>query len=108
MDLCGGFPPMIRKLLLVATLAASVGLFAQSQPAHTSPGQSPGMNQPSTQTVVVAPTGPSIYIVGGGSYGTAVYLTPLGTLPFQSTDITLASREGINLQSPLQTGFLTS
>ena len=99
---------MIRKLLLVATLAASVGLFAQSQPAHTSPGQSPGMNQPSTQTVVVAPTGPSIYIVGGGIYGTGVYLTPLGTLPFQSTGITLASREGISLESPLQSGFVTA
>jgi hypothetical protein len=97
---------MLRKSLLVATLAASVGLLAQSQPAYTSPGLPAGMNQPSSPTVVVAPSGPSIYIFAGGIYGT--YLTPLGTLPFQSAGITLASREGVSFELPLQTGVVTA
>jgi hypothetical protein len=97
---------MLRKSLLFATLAASVGLLAQSQPAYTSPSLPAGMNQPSSPTVVVAPSGPSIYIFAGGIYGT--YLTPLGTLPFQSVGITLASREGVSFELPLQTGIVTA
>jgi hypothetical protein len=99
---------MLRESFLVATLSASVGLLAQSQPAYTSPGLPASMTQPSSSTMVVAPSGPSIYVVGGGIYGTGVYLTPVGTLPFQSTGISLAGREGISLESPLQTGIVTA
>lgn len=110
---------MLRKLSLVATLAMSVGLFSQT---YRSPGQPQGMNQPALPPIVVAPPGPNIYIVGGGTYGTGVYVTPggtlpvqgtgfyltsPGTLPVQGTGISFAGRQGISLESPLQTGAVT-
>jgi hypothetical protein len=99
---------MLCKLLLVAALAASVGLFAQSQPAYTPSNQSAGMPQPTAPTVVVAPSSPSIYVLAGGIYGTGVYVQTPGTLPLQSTGIALAGREGLSLETPLQTGFVTA
>lgn len=96
------------RLILVATLAASAGLFAQTQPATASHGQAAGTAQPSATTVVVPTSGPSVYVVGGGIYGTGVYLAPYGTMPFQSTGVSLAGRAGISLETPLQAGFVTA
>lgn len=110
---------VLRRVFLVATLAISVGLFSQT---YTSPGLPQGMNQPTWPPIIVAPPSPNIYIVGGGTYGTGVYVTPggtlpvqgpgfyltsPGTLPVQGTGISFASRQGISLESPLQTGAVT-
>lgn len=93
---------MFRKFFLVATLATSVRLFAQYQPGYASPGM------PAGPSVVVVPASPSIYVVSGGLYGTGIYLTTPGTLPVQNTGISLAGREGISLETPLQTGAVTA
>jgi hypothetical protein len=63
------------------------------------------MTQPNAPAVVVVPSTPSIYVVGG-PYG--AYLIPLATLPRQEVGISLAGREGISLEAPLQTGVTTA
>jgi hypothetical protein len=93
---------MIRRFLLLATLATPVALFAQA----TVPA-GPGNN------TVVQP-GANIYVVGGGLYGTGVYVMPSGgavapgpgTGPGPGTEagISLAGRTGISLDQPLQLG----
>jgi hypothetical protein len=92
---------MFRRFVLAALLTASAGAWAQYQPGSTS---QPQTNSPS---VVVVPSSPSVYVVGGGLYGTGVYLVNPGTLPTQETGISLAGRQGISLATPLQTGAFT-
>jgi hypothetical protein len=90
---------MIRKFFLLATLVTPVALFAQG----TAPA-GPGNN------TVVMP-GTNIYVVGGGLYGTGVYVVPGGpaVAPGTSTTgteagISLAGRAGISLNQPMQLG----
>lgn len=91
---------MIRKFFLLATLATPVALFAQA----TAPA-GPGNN------TVVMP-GTNIYVVGGGTYGTGVYVMPGGAAvapgtaggPGTEAGISLAGRAGISLEQPLQLG----
>jgi hypothetical protein len=97
---------MLRRFFLAAMLASSMGLFAQYQQGSMSQGQAAGA-QPSSPSVVVMPSSPSIYVVGGGLYGTGVYMVNPGTLPTQSTGVSLAGRTGISLETPLQTGAFT-
>jgi hypothetical protein len=97
---------MFQNLSLGVMLLASASLFAQYQPGSMSHGPG-GMVQPAAPQVVVVPSSPSIYVVGGGLYGTGVYLVNPGTLPLQSTGISLAGRTGISLETPLQTGAFT-
>jgi hypothetical protein len=84
---------MTRKLFLLATLTASVGLFAQGA-APAAPGNT-----------VVMP-GTNIYVVGGGLYGTGVYVVPGGAAvgPGTAGGISLAGRAGISVNQPLQLG----
>jgi hypothetical protein len=94
---------MSRAFLLVASLAISVGMSAQSQQPGVSYQAQPGAAvQP---YMVMVPFNPYGYAVAGG-YGSGAYLINLGTLPVQNTGISLADRAGISLQAPLQTGTL--
>lgn len=93
---------MLRRLLFAVIFAAPAVSFAQ-QPGR--PTTQPVMTQPSAPAVVIVPSTPSVYIVGG-PYGT--YLIPLSTLPRQEVGISLAGREGISLEAPLQTGVSTA
>jgi hypothetical protein len=97
---------MLRRFFLVASLATSVGLCAQSQPGSMAQAQTAGVAQPSS-SVVMVPASPSFYVVGAGTYGTGIYLTNPGTLPVQNTGISLAGRAGISLETPLQTGAVS-
>ena len=98
---------MFRRFFLLAIMAGSPGLFAQqqSQPGSRPTGQPAGINHDGSPNVIVVPSGPSVYVVGG-AYG--AYLTPLGTLPVQDTGITLAGRQGISLETPIQMGAVTA
>lgn len=98
---------MFRRFPFIAILATSAGLFAQHQSNSTPQAQYGWVTQPSSPPVVVVPSAPSVYVVGGGLYGTGVYLVNPGTLPFQSTGISMSGRQGISLETPLQTGAFT-
>jgi hypothetical protein len=93
---------MLRRLFLAAILAAPAVLIAQ-QPIRTM--AQPATTQPHSPATVVVPSSPSIFIVSGPS---GVYLTPLATLPLQQIGISLAGREGISMETPLQTGVITA
>lgn len=97
---------MFRRFFLAAMLTTSLGLCAQYQPGSMSQAQAAG-TQPASPSVVVMPSSPSVYVVGGGLYGTGVYLVNPATLPTQSTGVSLAGRTGISLEAPLQTGAFT-
>lgn len=85
---------MVPRFLLIAVLAAPAGLLAQ-MPV---PSQAP----PPSSTVVVPST--NIYVVGGGLYGTGVYVAqPAAVAPAESTSttgISLAGHTGISLMNP--------
>lgn len=83
-------------LLLLALCFASTTLLAQT----------PAASQAQQPVVVAAP--PSVYVVNGGTYGTAVYVAPAATLPAQNTGISLSGRAGISLNTPVQTGVVTA
>src|SRR5262252_3558158 len=85
---------MIRKFFLLATLAVAAGLSAQS----SAPANQGNSN--------VAAPGTNIYVVGGGLYGTGVYVMPGGVTaaPGTAAGISLAGRAGISLNEPLQLG----
>src|SRR5215472_1752957 len=87
---------MLRKLLLIAVLATPAGLVAQMQAVPSA--QAP----PPSSTVVVPST--NIYVVGGGLYGTGVYVAqPAAVVPAESTStigISLAGHTGISLMNP--------
>ena len=91
---------MIRELalyVLYVMLTAPVALFAQGT-APASPGNT-----------VVMP-GTNIYVVGGGLYGTGVYVVPgstpgvAGVAAPGGAGISLAGRAGISLEQPMQLG----
>jgi hypothetical protein len=85
---------MIRKFFLLATLAVAAGLSAQS----SAPANQGNSN--------VAAPGTNIYVVGGGLYGTGVYVMPGGVTaaPGTAAGISLAGRAGISLNEPMQLG----
>ena len=87
---------MFPKFLLIVLLAIPAGLLAQMP---VSPSQAP----PPSSTVVVPST--NIYVVGGGLYGTGVYVAqPSAVAPAESTStttgISLAGHTGISLMNP--------
>ncbi|HEY6308269.1 MAG TPA: hypothetical protein VI488_17625 [Candidatus Angelobacter sp.] len=98
---------MLRRFFLAASLATAVGLCAQSQPGSMFQNQPSAVTQANSPSVVMVPANPYVYVVGGGSYGTGLYLTNPGTLPVQNTGISLAGRAGISLETPLQTGAVS-
>ena len=89
---------MTRAVLLVAVLATSLSLFAQNQPAGSAPPQSTMVEVPAT----------NIYVVGGGLYGSGVYVMPptaaAPAAPESTTGISLAGRAGISLNTPVDLG----
>src|SRR5262245_33043866 len=89
---------MTRAVLLVAVLATSLGLFAQNLPASSAPQQSTMVEVPAT----------NIYVVGGGLYGSGVYVMPptaaAPAAPESTTGISLAGRAGISLHTPVDLG----
>src|SRR5262249_52494305 len=89
---------MTRAVFLVAVLATSLGLFAQNQPANPAPPQSTMVEVPAT----------NIYVVGGGLYGSGVYVMPppgvAPAAPESTTGISLAGRAGISLKTPIDLG----
>ena len=89
---------MTRAVLLVAVLATSLGFFAQNQPASSAPPQSTMVEVPAT----------NIYVVGGGLYGSGVYVMPptaaAPAAPESTTGISLAGRAGISLNTPVDLG----
>jgi hypothetical protein len=99
---------MFRRFLFIAIFATSAGLFAQRQSNSTPQAQYGWATQPSSPSVIMVPSSPSVYVVGGGLYGTGIYLVDPWTLPVQNTGISLGGREGISLEAPLQTGALTA
>ena len=89
---------MTRAVFLVAVLATSLGLFAQNLPASSAPQQSTMVEVPAT----------NIYVVGGGLYGSGVYVMPppgvAPAAPESTTGISLAGRAGISLKTPIDLG----
>src|SRR5262249_38685045 len=89
---------MTRAVLLVAVLATPLSLFAQNQPASSAPPQSTMVEVPAT----------NIYVVGGGLYGSGVYVMPppaAGAVASEATTgISLAGRAGISLNTPVDLG----
>src|SRR5215472_675020 len=89
---------MTRAVFLVAVLATSLGLVAQNQPANPAPPQSTMVEVPAT----------NIYVVGGGLYGSGVYVMPPAgaapAAPESTTGISLAGRAGISLNTPIDLG----
>jgi len=90
---------MTRAVLLVAVLATPLSLFAQNQPASSAPPQSTMVEVPAT----------NIYVVGGGLYGSGVYVMPptaaAPAAPESTTGISLAGRAGISLNTPIDLGL---
>src|SRR5262249_15026744 len=88
---------MTRTLFLVAVLATSLGLFAQNRPARTNPAP------PQSSTGEVPAT--NICVVGGGLYGSGVYVMPPAAAapaaPESNIGISLAGRAGISLNTPV-------
>src|SRR5262249_43686837 len=88
---------MTRTLFLVAVLATSVGLFAQNRPA--------GANSAPPQSSTVGVPATNIYVVGGGLYGSGVYVMPPAAAapaaPQSNVGISLAGRAGISLNTPV-------
>src|SRR5215472_3386426 len=89
---------MTRAVLPVTVLATSLGFFAQNQPASSAPPQSTMVEVPAT----------NIYVVGGGLYGSGVYVMPptaaAPAAPESTTGISLAGRAGISLNTPVDLG----
>jgi len=84
----------ICKLSLTVPVVIPIALFAQNvAPANPATSQ-------------VAAPGTNIYVVGGGLYGTGVYVTPTASFasPAPTTGLSLAGRTGISLNEPVYTG----